>query len=195
MLTEMKYEAIVIGVSAGGMAALLEILSKMGRRFPMPVIVVQHMSPDSEDYLARHLDLRCEIAVKEAEDKEDVTPGVVYIAPPNYHLLVEPDKTLSLSSEERVNFSRPSVDVLFETAAEAYMEKLIAVILTGANSDGALGMAKVKDCNGLAVVQSPETAEADMMPKSAIDKTDVDYILPLSDIGPFLNALAKRREK
>ena len=114
---------------------------------------------------------------------------MIYFAPPNYHLLVEYNQAIALSTEERVNFSRPSIDVLFETAADAYLDELVGVVLTGANSDGAAGMARIKQFGGLAVVQSPETAEAEAMPRAAIEAADVDYILPLNEIGCFLNSL------
>lgn len=183
------YDAVVIGVSAGGLAALEKILPALDRRFPVPVFVVQHISPDSDNYLPRHFDRRCALTVKEAEDKENPVRGVAYFAPPNYHLLLEPEKTIALSTEGRVNFSRPSVDVLFETAAEAYGGKLVGVILTGANSDGARGAARIKRFGGLLVVQDPITADADVMPRAAIEETTPDHILPLDVMGEFLNTL------
>ena len=184
-----QFEAVVIGVSAGGLAALEAILPVLEESFLMPVLVVQHLSPDSESYLPLHLDVRCVLHVKEAEDKEPLRPGTVYIAPPNYHLMVEADKTIALSAEERVNFSRPSVDVLFETAAEVFCHRLVGLILTGANSDGAAGLVKIKQFGGVAIVQAPETAVADAMPKAAIKAVDVDHVLPLDRIGPFLQVL------
>ena len=184
------YEAIVIGVSAGGLLALEKIIPRFDKAIPIPVFVVQHISADSDNYLPRHFDARSFVTVKEGEDKEKVVPGTVYFAPPNYHLMVEFERILSLSIEERVNFSRPSVDVLFETAAEAYGDKLIGVILTGANSDGAQGLKKIHQLGGLTIVQSPETAEADAMPKAAIKAVDVDHVLPLNKIGDFINLLA-----
>lgn len=184
------YEAIAIGVSAGGLSALEKILPKLDKYIPMPVFIVQHISPDSDNYLPKHFDARSFVTVKEGEDKEKATPGTVYFAPPNYHLMVEYERTISLSTEGRVNYSRPSIDVLFDTAADAYGNKLIGVILTGANSDGALGLKKIKKFGGLTIVQSPETAEADAMPKAAIEAVEVDHILPLDEIGDFLNTLA-----
>lgn len=183
------YRAVVIGVSAGGLAALDKILPALDRTFSLPVLVVQHVSPTSENYLPIHFSQRCLLEVKEAEDKEQIEGGVIYFAPPNYHLLVEHNQAIALSTEERVNFSRPSIDVLFETAADAYLDELVGVVLTGANSDGAAGIARIKQFGGLAVVQSPETAEAEAMPRAAIEAADVDYILPLNEIGCFLNSL------
>ena len=134
------FEAMVIGVSAGGLAALGKILPELSEDFPLAVLIVQHMRRDADGFLWRHLDTLSRLTVKEAEDKEAIQPKTVYIAPPDYHLLVEPDRTLSLSADERVNFSRPSIDVLFETAAEVYQQRLIGVILTGANNDGTRGL-------------------------------------------------------
>jgi len=183
------YDAVVIGVSAGGLAALEMILPRLDASIPVPVFVVQHIRPDADNFMAMHFDTHAKVKAKEAEDKEVPVHGTVYFAPPNYHLLVEFERTLALSTEERVNYSRPSVDVLFETAAEAYGEKLIGVILTGANHDGAQGLAMIKRCGGLTIVQSPETAEAEVMPVSAIEATEVDHVLPLDEIGDFINSV------
>ncbi len=185
-----NYQAVVVGVSVGGLAALTRILPALDRKFPLPIMIVQHMRPDSDGFLWRHLDSLSRLCVKEAEDKEVIQPGTVYIAPPDYHLLVEPDRTLALSMEQRVNFSRPSIDVLFETAAEVYQERLIGVILTGANADGSLGLKKIKQFAGLAVVQSPESAESDIMPRAAMASVAVDLIIPLAKLGQILNTLA-----
>jgi two-component system chemotaxis response regulator CheB len=182
----MEYEAIVIGVSAGGMNALGAVLSRLPDDFALPIVIVQHMDPSSRDYLADHLDRKCNIQVKEAEDKEDIKGGVAYIAPPNYHLLLEEDRTLSLSVDDLVNYSRPSIDVMFESAADVYSSRLVGVVLTGANSDGSKGLTKIKAMGGLAVVQDPSTAHVDYMPKAAIASTKVDHILPLEEIAGLL---------
>lgn len=184
-----KYQAVVVGVSAGGISALDKILPYFSPDSNVSVLIVQHMAADSSNYLVEHFSGRCRLTVKEADDKERIAPGTVYFAPPNYHLLVERRKSLALSTEKKVHYSRPSVDVLFETAAEAYCEKLVGVILTGANADGSSGLAAVKRLGGLTVVQSPETAQAEAMPRAAIAKTDVDMILPLDEIGPRLASL------
>ncbi|ADH86026.1 chemotaxis protein CheB [Desulfurivibrio alkaliphilus] len=180
------YRAVVIGVSAGGMEALREILSRLPADFPLPLLVVQHLGGDADDYLARWLDQRCAIRVKEAEDKESAVAGTAYLAPANYHLLVEDDGSLALSLEDWVNFSRPSIDLLFETAAEVHGAGLIAVVLTGANDDGSRGLAAVKRRGGLAVVQDPAGAEFPTMPRAAIQAAEVDFVLPLPAIGRFL---------
>src|SRR5215210_1601356 len=134
-----KYEAVVIGVSAGGLNALSEILSKLPVHFSMPVIIVQHRMKDDNQLLEEVLQSRCSIRVKQADEKEIIRSGMVYTAPANYHLLVETDRTFSLSNDALENFSRPSIDVLFETAAEVYKNELIGIILTGASNDGAKG--------------------------------------------------------
>ena len=186
------FEAIVVGSSAGGINALTTILTVLPREFPLPIIIVQHLHPNSESYLAQILGTKCELDVKQADEKEIIANGVVYIAPPNYHLLIEEDRSFSLSVEAPVNFSRPAVDVLFETAIYAYRNKLIGIVLTGANSDGSQGLKKIKQVGGHAIVQEPTTAEADVMPKSAIAATKVDKILPLEQIGPHLLQLVNR---
>ncbi len=187
----MKYQAVVIGTSLGGMEALKTILTQLPSDFQAPILVVQHLNPHSDSFLAKYLDNLCNILVKEADEKERVVSGCVYIAPPNYHLMVEKDSYLTLSVDEKVNYARPSIDVLFESAADVYSDKLIGVILTGANSDGALGLKYIKNKGGLAIVQDPETAEASIMPSAAIKMSHVDYIVPLAHIGQLLNRLVE----
>ena len=184
-----KFKAIVVGSSAGGLNALKTVLRNLNRDFKFPVIIVQHISPDSENYLIHILNDLKRLKVKEADEKEHPLPGYAYVAPPNYHLLVEPDQTFTLTVDERVNYARPSIDVLFETAAEAYREHLIGIILTGANNDGSRGMKRIKELGGLAIVQDPETAEVDSMPRAAILACAVDHVLPLEEIASFLNEL------
>lgn len=187
----MEYEAIVIGVSAGGLGALTEVLPALSEEMSLPILIVQHLRMDSDDFMVKHFSTICGRKVKEAEDKEPIEPGTIYFAPPNYHLLVEPDKTISLSTEGRVNYSRPSIDVLFMAAADVYCNKLICILLTGANSDGTDGIQRIKKREGLVVVQDPKTAEADTMPLSAIENAEVDHIIPLKKIGEFINSIAK----
>lgn len=178
--------AIVIGSSTGGMEALRIILEVLPKDFPVPILVVQHISPHSDNYLAKFLDNACKLSVREAEEKEKALPGHVYLAPPNYHILVEKDGFISLSVESRVSYARPSVDVLFESAAEAYNRGLIGIVLTGANSDGSKGLKRIKDCGGLTIVQDPKTAQAEAMPRAAIGATQIDHITGLTEIGPLL---------
>ncbi len=186
-----KFKAIVIGVSLGGAKALQMILSALPEKFPVPIIIVQHISPHSDNYFVIHLNGLCKIKVKEAQEKEKAEAGTVYISPPNYHLLMEEDGTFSLSIEGRVNYSRPSVDVLFESAAYAYGTGLIGIILTGANNDGSKGLKKIQEEGGLAIVQDPKTAEAESMPKAAIAATETDYIVPLEKISELMIELCK----
>lgn len=184
-----RYDAVVIGASAGGLNALKTIFLGLDRTFNLPVIIVQHISPDSDNYLIHILNDLKIISVKEADEKEAPRAGMAYIAPPNYHLLIESDHLFTLTVDERVNYARPSIDVLFETAAEAWRDRLIGIILTGANSDGSKGLKRIKELGGLVIVQDPDTAEADSMPRAAILSTAVDYVLPLDEIAPMLNEL------
>ena len=185
-----KYRSVVIGASAGGMEAGKTILSALSADFALVVILVVHRHPDSDGYMEKFLNSTCRISVKQAEEKEKLKGGVVYIAPPNYHLLIEDDRTFSLSVEDAVNYARPSIDVLFESAADVFFgQELIGVILTGNNSDGSQGLKVIKGKGGLAVVQAPESAEADTMPKSAIKAVEPDHVLSLEEIGLFLNRL------
>jgi two-component system chemotaxis response regulator CheB len=182
-----RYKAVVVGASAGGLNALKTLIGNLDRGFRLPLVVVQHISPDSDNYLIQMLNELKTIPIKEADEKEHLEPEMAYIAPPNYHLLIEPDFTFTLTIGERVNYARPSIDVLFETAAEAYRSALIGVILTGANNDGSKGLKKIRDFGGLAIVQDPETAEVGSMPRAAIQATTVDHILDLKQIAALLN--------
>jgi two-component system chemotaxis response regulator CheB len=191
----LKYRCIAVGVSAGGMDALSSIIPTLPSAFPIPVVVIQHVSPHSDNYMTRYLDNISAIKVKEVDEKEKLKAGVVYTAPPNYHVLVEDDNTFSLSLEERVNFARPSIDVFFQSAADVYGPHLVGVVLTGANNDGSKGLKMIKEKGGLTIVQDPDTAEVDGMPRAAIAATKIDHILPLEQIGPFLVKLASPERK
>ena len=183
--------AIAIGASAGGVQALLELLPRLSQTFPVPVFVVLHVPADRSNLLAPLLDSRCAISVKEAEDKESVRPGVVYFAPSDYHLLVELNGDLSLSSDEAVNFSRPSIDVLFESAADAYGAGLVALLLTGANQDGARGVAAVAAAGGTVLIESPDTAHARPMPEAGIALCPTAIVTPLPGIADYLEAIER----
>ncbi len=193
--TEKRYEAVVIGVSTGGLDALRRLLSRLTADFDMAVMIVQHQHPHSDDFLVTFLDTHCRLPVQEALDKAPICAGVVYIAPPNYHLLVEADRTVALTSTEKVNYARPSIDELFFTAAEVYRSRVIGVILTGANSDGSQGLNMIKAVGGLAIVQDPSTAEASSMPHAALKAAPVDYILPIEEISALLNTMAQERRQ
>jgi len=181
-----KYEVIVIGCSMGGFSALETLLKELPAEFPLPIITVQHISSDSDNYLVKYLNEKCDIIVKEVEEKENLQPGTVYFPPPDFHVLIEEDKTFTLSVEDKVNFSRPSIDVLFETAAFCCKEKTIGIILTGGNGDGTEGLKLIKSKGGLTIVQDPNEAEVDIMPKIAISNVNPDYILKLKEISGLL---------
>jgi two-component system chemotaxis response regulator CheB len=177
---------VVVGVSAGGLDALRVLLGLLPAGFAMPVVIAQHLHPQQDKSFIEIFGKACPLPVREAEEKEEAAPGVVYFAPPNYHLLIELDRTFSLSVDEKVNFSRPSIDVLFESAAEAYGAALIGVILTGASRDGAAGLRRIKETGGMAVVQDPATAQFRIMPAAALEETQVDHVLSLPEIGRLL---------
>ncbi|HNT74306.1 MAG TPA: chemotaxis protein CheB [Anaerolineae bacterium] len=186
-----RYQLVVMGVSAGGTTALKILLPSFPADYPLPIIVVQHLHPTQTNFLVTHFNAQCALTVKEADEKEPLLPGILYFAPPNYHLLIEPDRTLSLSIDEKVNYSRPSIDVLFESAAIVYKTGVIGVVMTGANNDGAAGLRAIKEYGGLAVVQDPATAEVPYMPQAAMAATSVDHVLPLADIGALLREKAQ----
>jgi two-component system chemotaxis response regulator CheB len=185
-------EAIVIGASAGAFEALSSLLPGLAADYPLPILIVVHLPPDNSSLFAELFRARCAIQVREAEDKEPIKLGVAYFAPPDYHLLVEDDRRLSLSGDEPVLFSRPSIDVLFESAADAYHCGLIGVVLTGANSDGAQGLKAVVEAGGAAIVQSPGSAYATAMPEAAIRACPEARILPLDEIALYLREVGAR---
>lgn len=179
-------EAVVIGASAGALEALGAILPSLPEHFPLPLMIVVHMPPDRESILVDLFRARCRIQVREAEDKEPVRGGTAYFAPPDYHLLVEADRHLSLSSDEPVLHSRPSIDVLFESAADAYGAAVIAVVLSGANHDGAAGLRAVSEAGGTAIVQSPKEAFAAAMPEAAKAMCPNARVLTPQEIAVYL---------
>ena len=186
METNKKYRAIVIGTSAGGLHAVSAILDEFPADYPIPVIIVQHRSKDQRELLEEVLQSKCKIRIKQADEKEKIESGCVYIAPPDYHLLVESDETFSLSADEPVRFSRPSIDVLFETAAAVFKNALIGIILTGASNDGSSGIVAIKKNGGLTIAQNPAEAQFPFMPKSSIETKEINYVWTLSDIRNFL---------
>ncbi len=184
-----RYTAVVIGTSAGGLQALSTILPALPADFPVPVMVVQHRLATADVSLDELLGDQCSVTVKQAEDKEAPAAASVYIAPPDYHLLIEADRSFSLSVDPPIHFARPAIDVLFETAAEAYGRMLIGIVLTGASRDGAAGLRKITTLGGHAVVQDPATAHSAVMPQAAIAAARVDRILPLDEIAAHLTTL------
>jgi len=184
-------DAIVVGASAGGVEALLKIFTPLGKGYRLPIITVLHVPDERRSQLAEVFTSRLSIPVKEADDKEALVPGTMYFASPGYHLSMESDKTFSFSQEERVFHSRPSVDILFDSAADVYGPRLAGILLTGANNDGAFGLARIKQCGGFTVVQDPATAQARTMPEAALKLHTPDYLLPLHDIGLLLVELER----
>lgn len=176
-------EAVVIGTSAGGVEALSLLLPRLGRHFAPAVVVVLHLPADTQSEVARLFATRCVLPVLEASDREPIRGGTVYFAPPGYHLLVNADRTCALSVDEAVNFSRPSIDVMFESAAWAYGDRLLGVLLTGASADGAAGMAAIRNMSGNTWAQAPAGARATTMPLAAIERGVVDAVLTLEEIA------------
>ncbi|TSA40854.1 MAG: chemotaxis protein CheB [Betaproteobacteria bacterium] len=188
------YKAVVIGGSAGGTEALGVILSALPKDFALPVLAVQHLHPSDDSSFALHMAQATRLPVIEPRDKEQIEHGRVYTAPANYHMLVERDGTIGLSVDERVNWSRPSIDVLFESAALAWGKTVVAVILSGANADGAKGMLAVKAAGGFTIAQDPADAESRVMPQAAIDAGAIDEVLSVEEIGILLAELGMREK-
>ncbi|ODP36522.1 chemotaxis protein CheB [Sphingomonas turrisvirgatae] len=184
-MSEADPRAVVIGASAGAVQALSEILPRLPADYPLPVLIVVHV-PDSPSGLVTLFASKSAVAVREPEDKEPIVPATVYVAPPGYHLLVEPDRSIALSTDEPVLFSRPSIDVLFESAAESYGRGLVAVILTGANEDGARGAAAVHAAGGTVLVEDPAHAYAATMPSAALLRCPDAIVLSLDGIVDHL---------
>jgi two-component system, chemotaxis family, protein-glutamate methylesterase/glutaminase len=184
------YSVVAIGTSWGGLAALTKLLGDLPTDFGIPVVVVQHRSKDSERLLVQLLQDATDLKVCEIEDKDPLTPGTVHVAPANYHVLIE-DGHASLTIEEPVRFSRPSIDVMFSSAADTYGAAAIGVVLTGANEDGARGLAHIVKRGGLALVQDPKTAEIPIMPQAAIRVVPTAEVLPLETLGSRLIALSR----
>jgi two-component system chemotaxis response regulator CheB len=178
--------AVAIGASAGGVQALCELLPALPAAARVAVFVVLHLPRDRPSLLVEVFSAKCALDVREAEDKEPVVPGTVYFAPPNYHLLVDAGPQLALSADDLINHSRPSIDVLFDSAAQIYGAHLLGIILSGANEDGAEGLAAVHDAGGLTVVQAPQTAQSQAMILSALERRPVDFVLDLPGIAELL---------
>jgi two-component system chemotaxis response regulator CheB len=184
-----RVDAVVIGASAGGIEALTELLPALPPGLGPPVFIVLHLPRDRPSVLAEIFTRRCAVPVREAQDKEAVVPGTVYFAPNNYHLLVDNGPQLALSADAPVHHSRPSIDVLFESAAEIYRERLLGIILSGANEDGACGLAAIHDAGGVTIVQTPQTARVPHMVLSALRLRPADGVLPLDEIAAMLRTL------
>lgn len=185
------YKVIVIGGSAGSFTVLANILSKIPKDFNLPIIICCHRLKHVRSGFIEALEIKSVKKVTEPDDKEGIKKGKVYVAPANYHLGIELGNTFALSTEEMVNNSRPAIDITFETAAYVYKEKMIGILLTGANKDGAMGMKYVKEYGGLTIVQEPSECTIDTMPKAAMAITSIDYVMKAEEMVKFLNDLHK----
>ena len=182
--------ALIIGGSAGSLEVLLKVLPRLDPLLSFPIVIVIHRKPDADSLLPDLLSSRTTLKVKEVDEKEPIQAGTIYIAPSDYHLLVEQDYTFSLDYSEKINFSRPAIDVTFQTAAEVYKEGLVCILLSGSNSDGVEGLKSAKIWGGKAVVQDPESAQVPYMPSQAIKHVKIDRILPIESMAEFINLLS-----
>ncbi|GAB3460538.1 chemotaxis protein CheB [Massilia terrae] len=192
LLAGRHIEALVIGASAGGIEALLMLLPALPASLKLAVVCILHMPPDRESRLAELFASRVHLPVREAADKEAIAGGTIYFAAPAYHLSVEEDRSFSLSCEPPVNYARPAIDVLMESAADAYGPALAGILLTGANQDGAAGMARIRACGGLTIVQDPLEAQASTMPEQAIARSAPHLVLRLAAIAALLPKLEEQ---
>lgn len=180
---------VAVASSAGGLTALSKMLSELPQNFAAPIIIVQHISPNHASFLAEILGRRTALKVKQAEENDIIRPGIVYVAPPNRHVLFKSENVLMLSQSEPLHFLRPSANLLFESLAKCYRERAVAVILTGTGTDGSEGIKAVKVSGGIVIAQDEATSEFFGMPNTAIQSGYVDYVLPLKEIASFLNNL------
>ncbi len=187
-----QFEAVVIGASAGGVNALMQVLPALPRGYRLPIVVVLHVRSGRQNQLVEVFQQRVQLPVREAGDKEDVIPGTLYFAPAGYHLLLENERSFSLSCDAPLHFARPAIDITMESAADVYGASLAGILLTGANDDGAQGMAAIGRAGGLTVVQDPEEANVGVMPLEAIRVRPPDLVLPLEQIKQLLLMLEMR---
>jgi two-component system chemotaxis response regulator CheB len=188
-LVKKSFRLIMIGGSAGSLQVIMKLLPDLRLFLPVTIVIVLHRKPSHDETLVSLLSTKTSWPVREAEEKEPILPGHIYIAPPDYHLLVESDHTFSLDVSEKVNYSRPSIDITFESAAEVYGPALLAILLSGANADGQQGMHNIKAAGGTCIVQHPASAEVAYMPMQAIGNVEIDAILHAEELAPFLNKL------
>ena len=184
-----SFRAIVIGGSAGGLDVVLKLLSALEPTLSVTIIIVLHRKSTVDSTLEELLASRTRIAVKEVEDKDAIRTGTIYLAPANYHLLIEQDLTFSLDDSEKVNYSRPSIDVTFESAADIYGDSLVGILLSGANADGTNGLLAVKKAGGITVAQEPAGAQSAFMPQQAISNVPIDFVLDIPELITFVNSL------
>lgn len=185
----MLSQLIVVGASLGGVMTISQLLQRLIPAFSIPIAIVQHCHADPQSHMLEFLQQHTSLSVKEVEDKDIITAGQVYLAPANYHLLVELGY-FTLSVDEPVSFARPSIDVLFESAAEVYGPRAIGIILTGANQDGATGAAALKAQGGTVIVQDPATAESSVMPEATLTRNAADLVMPVAQMAEWLNSLS-----
>ena len=188
------FDIVALASSAGGLSALSEVLSTLPEDFPASIAVVQHLDPRHRSLMAKILSGRTQLSVKEAEEGDRLRPGVVYVAPPDRHLLINPGGTISLTQSEMVHFVRPSADLLFESVAASFKDRAIAVVLTGSGSDGKMGVMAIKKMGGTVIAQDEATSEFFGMPGSAIQSGNVDFVLPLGEIASALVTLVMTGE-
>lgn len=184
-------EAFIIGGSAGSLDVLLKVLPALHSLLSFPIIIVLHRKRGTDNVLTSLLSSKTELPVKEVEEKEKINRSTIYIAPSDYHLLIETNKTFSLDASEKINFSRPSIDVIFQSAAEVYLENLICLLLSGSNNDGIEGLKKVKENGGAALIQNPLSAAVAYMPEQAALHVNIDEVLEIEDIADYINELSK----
>lgn len=185
-----KSGIVIIGGSAGSLTVLLLVLPLLYKALPVPVVLVTHRHSGSDILLESLLSARASLPVRDIEEKERPKPGVIYIAPADYHLLFEPDGSFALDSSEKVNYSRPSIDVTFQSAARAYGQRAIGILLSGANADGADGLYEIQQHGGAAIVQDPATAEVDYMPRAALQLFTPAHISRPADMAALIDTLA-----
>jgi len=186
-------EALIIGGSAGSLEVLLKVLPALDTDLAFPVLIVIHRKNGADSLLPELLSSRTRLTVKEAEEKEQLLAGVIYIAPSDYHVLVELDHTLSLDYSEKINYSRPAIDASFQTAAEVYQDRLACILLSGSNADGVDGLKYVKQWGGVVVIQNPDNAQVAYMPAQAKLQVKIDHILNAEDMAEFINLLSQSK--
>ena len=185
-----KCDAFIIGGSAGSLDVLLRVLPLLSPALSFPIIIVIHRKHGTDSLLPELLSGRTKLRVKEIDEKEEIMAGTIYIAPSDYHTLIEQDRSFSLDYSEKVNYSRPAIDVTFQTAAEVYQERLVCLLLSGSNADGVNGLKSVKSWGGTAVIQDPATAQVAYMPEQASIHVKIDYTLHIEDMAEFINLLS-----
>jgi two-component system chemotaxis response regulator CheB len=185
-----QVEFIIIGGSAGSLHVILNIIAGLPANFRIPVLVIIHRNSTFDSSLEELFASRTKLPIKEVEEKESILPGTIYTCPSDYHLLFENDRTFSLDYSERINFSRPSIDVSFRSAAEVFGPNLVCCLLSGGNADGVDGLAAVRDAGGMTIVQDPATADVPYMPQHAVSNVEIDHIIPSDELPYFIASLS-----